>query len=664
MKDMIRSAIAAAVNTVTNKSDTVKADVVQHLHETMFSGEQVENTAQEIIKIILNLSEQFEKLSLNDSRLITYLLENLDLPRSNLQEDAIDDLIHLGNQADNLQNDDTVAVVPSKAGLTTLPNHGVVLKRVDPANKDSEITHTMAYVKLSASKMFLFVLTKGINSYVVKTSGENLLVEKLENFTTQDLGRALEEIKDTEFAPPLISDREVFVIEDLDTDWMDAYLEDHPDTITSLGEKNPQIVLDTLVRKFVELNELEVSDKRLEIVHMDELMARIYSILNESETPQVEVEEDVEQDVKTLAAPDDDIEVAEVVEDEDASLFTEGVTEQTQETVTPNDTDVVDLFEEEGTDEPNYESKDTQEIAVELLLKLGENPKLGLETIQNSNLTIKDSLYREVFNNLPTIQKRSSSSYTDSEKQEVTDALDKVYRDVLKQIEDYRTQVEKKRLEALPYKAEMVSDYLSTHPVHSVMVESAVARVSIAEAVSRYLNDNTRESNPDEKHEEHISEVIRNISLYGYETEAIINGTYRATNVPSKENLIRHTPVISTTLRKMYKSVNAWESKEADLLKSTFNDVFSNKLSGLDIDNTIVEILMSGKLNTGEFTRAGSYIVARVPVKYTGGACIIVMSASQARVFNIVSDDLRVVGVTEVTTPMHRGDLLNLLMYR
>lgn len=662
MKDLIHAAITGAVNESSDKPVDVKNDIIAHLFESVFSTEEFQNMAEKVKGMITDLGNQFEKMSLNDSRLAGYLLQNLDLPRNNVSTDAVNDLIHLSNES-NAGGDD-VAVVASKLGLDTLPNSGVVVKREgDDAN--GAITHTVSYIKTSDKKMLLFVLTQGIESYLVTRAGTNLLVEKQEGYTVTELGKTLESIRETEFAPALMSDREIITVDDLDTDWMDGYLNDNPDVLNDEQNRHPNQLLDVIVNSYVKMNELDVSDKRLELTYHDELLERAQTLIAGLNTPNDEPT--VEEGPVDLGTPGDPvIEDAEIIE-EDSSLFSEGVVEQSEETTTPvvDDNFDMNLFEDDGIDDADdYNTTDsTSEVAIRLLNELGDNPEKGLDIIQHSSLTIKDSLYREVFNTLPSVQKRSSGSYSDTEREDITTALDGVYREVLKRIDAHRAKTEQERLDALTYNVDTVKDIIVESPVHSHLLTEDSVRDDVASAVTRYLNDNDRGETTDAT--SRVQEVLRNLSMYDYETESLINSTYRVTNVPPADKLIRGTPVISTTLRKLYTSKNDFSEESKTLVDNNLAKVASGELSGLDVPTNVVEALVQSKFQPKEFTRIGNFIVANVPVKSSDeAACICFMTGASAWILNIDKTRNVVVGFSEITKANQRGDLINLLMYR
>ena len=675
MNDLLKAAIDAAVNAISDKNESVKDDIKEHLATSVLVGEEVEKIAGQIGNMITTLGGQFEKMSLQQSRLTGYILETLDLPRHNLSLDAVNDLIHLTTEA---RKHGGIAVAPSKLGMSTLPNNGVVVKH-EGDDEDAQVTHTVIYVKTSETKFFLFLLTDSIETYEVKRVGENLLIEKVENFSSNQLGAALEEIKDTQFAPALMSDREIVTIDELDESWAEAYLLDHPEVLENENNLNERTLLDIIVKAYVTATNLgDISKKRVELEHHEELTGFVNMVVNQhtAEAPELQQGEEVTPaavEVKESTASIDELNQVEdatvipVDETENDSLFSEGVTEQPEGTVTPEEEEDFfgdDVVEESSVEtDSTYSDLTTTEHAIKILKELGDNPERGLSIIKNTPSSIKDSIYRTVLNTLPSVQKRSAASYTTEEKDAVMAELEGELRPVLAKIEEYRIKIEKERLEALKYKPEMVVKHIEDNPVHAHLVPSAEHRQEIAESVSRYLNDNDRET--DDNSETRIAEVLRNISLYSYDTEAIINPTFRVSNFPPKDSLIRATPVISTTLRKLYVTVKGWDDSNSNLLKGCFDKVFNGELSGLDLGVDVVGILVDGTLPAKNFTRVGGYIVASVPVKAEDtAACIVVMSASQAHIFNIDRVSKKSVGTSEITRPQLRNNLLNLLMYR
>lgn len=666
MNDLLRAAIEAAVDAVSDKNESVKDDIKEHLATSVLVGEEIERIAGQIGEMITTLGGQFEKMSLQESRLTGYVLETLDLPRRNLSVDAVNDLIHLTTEARKYGG---IAVVASKLGMSTLPNNGVVVKH-EGDDEDAQVTHTVIYVKTSETKFFLFLLTDSIETYEVKRVAENLLIEKVENFGSNQLGAALEEIKDTPFAPALMSDRETVSIDELDEAWAQAYLADHPEVLEDEKNLNPLTLLDIIVKAYVETStDLgDISKKRVELEHHEELVGFVNMVVSQytAPEPEPEDEEEVTPSIDELNQVED-VTAIPVTETENDSLFSEGVTEQPEGTVTPEEEE--DFFGDDAAEESSVESDSsysdltTTEHAIKILKELGDNPERGLSIIKNTPSSIKDSIYRTVLNTLPSVQKRSAASYTTEEKDAVMAALEGELRPVLAKIEEYRIKIEKERLDALKYKPEMVVKHIEDNPVHTHMVPSAERRQEIADSVSRYLNDNDREA--DDNSESRIAEVLRNIALYSYDTEAIINPTFRVSNFPPKDSLIRSTPVISTTLRKLYTTVKGWDESNTTLLKACFDKVFNGELSGLDLGVDVVSTLVDGTLPAKNFTRVGGYIVASVPVKAEDtAACIVVMSASQAHIFNIDRVSMKSVGTSEITRPQLRNNLLNLLMYR
>lgn len=666
MNDLLRAAIEAAVDAVSDKNESVKDDIKEHLATSVLVGEEIERIAGQIGEMITTLGGQFEKMSLQESRLTGYVLETLDLPRRNLSVDAVNDLIHLTTEARKYGG---IAVVASKLGMSTLPNNGVVVKH-EGDDEDAQVTHTVIYVKTSETKFFLFLLTDSIETYEVKRVAENLLIEKVENFGSNQLGAALEEIKDTPFAPALMSDRETVSIDELDEAWAQAYLLDHPEVLEDEKNLNPLTLLDIIVKAYVETStDLgDISKKRVELEHHEELVGFVNMVVSQytAPEPEPEDEEEVTPSIDELNQVED-VTAIPVTETENDSLFSEGVTEQPEGTVTPEEEE--DFFGDDAAEESSVESDSsysdltTTEHAIKILKELGDNPERGLSIIKNTPSSIKDSIYRTVLNTLPSVQKRSAASYTTEEKDAVMAALEGELRPVLAKIEEYRIKIEKERLDALKYKPEMVVKHIEDNPVHTHMVPSAERRQEIADSVSRYLNDNDREA--DDNSESRIAEVLRNIALYSYDTEAIINPTFRVSNFPPKDSLIRSTPVISTTLRKLYTTVKGWDESNTTLLKACFDKVFNGELSGLDLGVDVVSTLVDGTLPAKNFTRVGGYIVASVPVKAEDtAACIVVMSASQAHIFNIDRVSMKSVGTSEITRPQLRNNLLNLLMYR
>lgn len=663
MNDLLRAAIEAAVDAVSDKNESVKDDIKEHLATSVLVGEEIERIAGQIGEMISTLGGQFEKMSLQESRLIGYVLETLDLPRRNLSVDAVNDLIHLTTEA---RKQGGIAVVPSKLGMSTLPNNGVVIKH-EGDDEDAQVTHTVIYVKTSETKFFLFLLTDSIETYEVKRVGEDLLIEKVENYGSNQLGAALEEIKDTPFAPALMSDRETVRIDELDEAWAQAYLLDHPEVLENEKNLSPLTLLDIIVKAYVATSTDfgDISKKRVELEHHEELVGFVNMVVSQNTAPEPE-EEEVTPNIDELNQVED-VTAIPVAETENDSLFNEGVTEQPEGTVTPEEEE--DFFGDDVVEESSVESDSsysdltTTEHAIKILKELGDNPERGLSIIKNTPSSIKDSIYRTVLNTLPSVQKRSAASYTTEEKDAVMVALEGELRPVLAKIEEYRIKIEKERLEALKYKPEMVVKHIEDNPVHTHMVPSAERRQEIADSVSRYLNDNDREA--DDNSESRIAEVLRNIALYSYDTEAIINPTFRVSNFPPKDSLIRSTPVISTTLRKLYTTVKGWDESNTTLLKACFDKVFNGELSGLDFGVDVVSTLVDGTLPAKNFTRVGGYIVASVPVKAEDtAACIVVMSASQAHIFNIDRVAKKSVGTSEITRPQLRNNLLNLLMYR
>ena len=664
MNDLLKAAISAAVDAVSDKSDSVKADIKEHLATSVLVGEEVEKITGQIGEMITVLGGQFEKMSLQESRLASYILETLDLPRRNLSLDAVNDLIHLTKEAGKQGG---IAVVPSKLGMSTLPNNGVVVKQKDD-DENGDVTHTIVYIKTTEAKFYLFLLTDTIESFEVKRVAENLLIEKLDKFGSNQLGTALEEIKDTPFAPALMSDRELVTIDELDESWAEAYLLDHPEILEDEKNLNPRTLLDVIVKAYVSAatDFGDITKNRVELEHHDELVNFINSLLNQHGTS--ETEEEGLEETPTIDELNQ-VEDATVIADDESendSLFSQGVAEQPEGTVTPKEED---LFSEDVVEDTSVESESSNsdltltEHAIKILKELGDNPERGLSIIQNTPSSIKDSIYQTVLNTLPSVQKRSTASYTAEEKEEVMTALQGQLRPVLAKIEEYRIKIEKERLDAMKYKPDMVVKHIEDNPVHAQLVPSEEQRQEIAESVSRYLNDNDRDADDDSV--SRIAEVLRNISLYGYDTEAIINPTFRVSNFPPKDSLIRSTPVISTTLRKLYTTVKGWDGNNTALLKGCFDKVFNGELSGLDLNSDVVGVLLDGTLPSKSFTRVGGYIVASVPVKTEDTvACMIAMSASQAHIFNIDRVSNKPVGTSEINRPQLRNNLLNLLMYR
>lgn len=648
---MIREAISAAVEKVSDKSDSVKQDIKQHLSENVLTGERAEGVAEQIHKMITELGTQFERMSLADSQIASYLLENLDLPRNNLSFVDVTDLVYIANEAD--KSEDTTAVIPSKLGFSELPSNGVAVQREKP-EEDSKILNTVIYVKLNKSKMMLFVLGAGIGAYSVTPAKDVLVVERQVGLDVPKFGAMLEAIKDTGFAPPLMADREAVDVDDLDTDWLTGYVNDHPEIFDDERALDPRGLIDVVVRAYVDINGLEVSDKRINLVHHDALMEAASQI---SAGMAKDKENNVEQ---SLVAHDtiDDVEVTPVEEvaDVDTSLFSEGVAEQTEKTVAPLIDD--NLF---GTEEVAV-SESSVDLAIGLFNQFKDKPQIGLDLIQNTNLSVKDSLYLDVLNTLPSIEKRTAISYTDSEKAEIRAALDNIYPEVLGVIEKYRVALEKERIENQTYSEDMVLTAISENQVHNSKILDVAVRTEMATVIARYLNDNEGYDVPDPF--KRIDEVLRNLSLYNYELESMINATYRATNVPAIGSLIRGTPVFTTTLRTLYKPAKPWNVDESAILAKTFNEVVNNTLSGLDLSESVVALLTSGKLKEKEFAQVEGFVVAAVPVKAEDTMCVVVMNSAQANTYNIKISSKRVVGTILTDKPSHRGELLNLLTYK
>lgn len=661
MKEAIKAAIDAAVDVVSDKSESVKQDIKTHMFRSTLAGEQVENIAEQIVKMIQDLGSQFENMGLDQSILAGYLFENLDLPRNNIQLNDINDLIYVGNEA-NAANGETV-IVPSKRGLSTLPDNGIAVKHEDD-DKEKPIVKTVALVKLSATKAILFVLTKGIESYSLAAAKENLVVEKLENFAQQDFGRMLEDIKDTKYAPPLMMDREAIDITDLDSAWLNSFARDTDGLFDNLDDMNERALVDTAVRHYVDTNKIDVSSKRINLENQDELLQTAHQILNEERQKQ-------QHNVEESLANGESIEDVEVIEElpeaastvaptttndetQDESLFSEGVTGQTEKTVTPEE----NIFAEEDV---TVSDKSTAELAIDIFVGLGKNPEQGLSIIRNTNLTIKEALYREVVNTLPTLEKRTSDSYTDKEKENIYAHLDTVCQSVLVDIEKHRVAIENKRIENLPFKQDVVLETIKSSPVHSKFLNTPDKQLALAEKITQYLNDNDNGEGGDPI--KHVKYMLQNLSLYGYETEAIINPAYRTTNVPNQNSLIRNTPVISTTLRSLYKTVKGWGEQEVDKLSKTFDDVFNGDLSALDLDKDTVGIIINGTVKPKEFTRVGGFVLCSVPVVAEDTTYTVVMSSAKAVVLVIDDTKKEVVAVSDIDKASLRLDLLMLLMY-
>lgn len=470
MNDLLRAAIEAAVDAVSDKNESVKDDIKEHLATSVLVGEEIERIAGQIGEMITTLGGQFEKMSLQESRLTGYVLETLDLPRRNLSVDAVNDLIHLTTEARKYGG---IAVVASKLGMSTLPNNGVVVKH-EGDDEDAQVTHTVIYVKTSETKFFLFLLTDSIETYEVKRVAENLLIEKVENFGSNQLGAALEEIKDTPFAPALMSDRETVSIDELDEAWAQAYLLDHPEVLEDEKNLNPLTLLDIIVKAYVETStDLgDISKKRVELEHHEELVGFVNMVVSQytAPEPEPEDEEEVTPSIDELNQVED-VTAIPVTETENDSLFSEGVTEQPEGTVTPEEEE--DFFGDDAAEESSVESDSsysdltTTEHAIKILKELGDNPERGLSIIKNTPSSIKDSIYRTVLNTLPSVQKRSAASYTTEEKDAVMAALEGELRPVLAKIEEYRIKIEKERLDALKYKPEMVVKHIEDNPVHT-----------------------------------------------------------------------------------------------------------------------------------------------------------------------------------------------------
>lgn len=652
MKKMLHAAIKAAVDAVSTKDESVKEDVVHHLATAILTGGDVDTVANQIKKMIEDLSEQFSRMSLKKSQVIGYLLEHLDIPRNKDGVELGQNLIALSKAA---EASDSIAVVPTTFDFSTAAPNGVIALREDNNDAESKIVDTVIYIKLNKAKAVLFVLSESLHISTVVTADGNYLVEKQPDYEFADIGKALEELTDSLYMPNLMGDRETIDVEGLDVAWMDNYVEQNPDVFNVDYLSNGHGVVDIVVNAYVKENEIDAKDKRLVLTHLDELMKRgatIAGIIGEQQNADV---------------PSVEVDVA----DEDASLFSQGVVEQSIETTAPVVSDTLPVLENTSVDlfdtgiedanivEEGYTS--TVSKAIELLKALGEDPERGSRIISNSSLPIKDSLYNDVMNSLPTIEKRPSDDYNENERKYITETLAEYVRPVLDKINAYRAKIEKEMEEALPFKPKMVEDVIVASPVHSHFLTNVEKRAQVIKSVTEYLNNHQDDVIGD--HTNHINHVLSNIALYDYESEALINSTYRSTNVPTSDRLIRNTGVISTAVRKLFTPAKGWTASEEAELTGVLNGVFNNGGSALDLSKESVELFTARQLEPKQFTKAGTYVVVMPPVLDNEHvACVIVMSASTARILNIDRANSKVVGVSVIDKPEQRSDVLNLLM--
>lgn len=657
-KDMLNAVVIAAVNTVSDKPEAIKEDIVAHLIEGVFVGEEIEGVAKKVFEMIGELEKQFEMMPRQKGQLAGYLLEHLDLPRDNVPLNVTEQLVDIATAG---AESETVAVIDLKLDIENNPAQSVTVLRQDNTNKESEITHTVIAVKVSKLKMLLFVLTKSIGVFSVTAAGSNTLVEELEDYGVAQFSQVLETLKDGEFAPLLMSEREVVEVTDLDVTWATEFLEANPEALNGRGSKSVHALVDVIVTAFVEKTGLDVKGKRVQLGHLDALIEFATKLLQPTEVPGTPVMEDGIEDAVVIP-----VEVAPKVEDD--QLFSEGVAEQTQETAAPLTISDVDLFnddiEEAVVIEESSDVLDSAEVAVNVLKELAEDPARAMLIINNSTMSIKDTLYREVFNTLPTVQKRSSDAYSELEKDHIKSELNNHIRDVLKVVSEYKTKMEEERLASLPYNADMVEAVINDSVVHSSFLENDEVRANLANVVSDYLNGNSADAvlTGDEP-KRRISEVLRKISLYDYESEALINSTYRATNVPPPEKLIRNTKVIARALTKLYTAANVWSGEEAKLIEHAYAEMFNKDTGGLNLSKETVELIVNRGLTPKTYTKTGEYITIMVPVANLENiASVIVITASQARILNIDKVDGLVTGVRVVDRANQRGDVLKLIL--
>lgn len=653
LKDMLQATVIAAVDVVlVDKPDQLKDDVTQQMLGNILVGEQIEGVAEKLIKLVEQLAIQYEKIPRAKTVVANYLFEYLDLPRKNIDKDIT---IALVNSANVAIASDTVVVLDIDLKLNTLPNQSITVNREDNHDDTSPVTDTVVLLKTSLHKAYLFVLGQDINMFSMVQAGNQTLIEILPNFTIDEFTKQLESLIDTEFAPKVMTDREILTIDGLDIKWVQDHLSQPGLVVDEQHYTSANAFVDYMVNTYVNGNKLDASDKRIELTHLDALLSFAANAVENHDKPTDTGQ--TETVTPELAAP----------VDEDSSLFNNGVTEQTEETVAPG-FESLDLFSDDIEDaiiiEDEVPLSDSVTTAVDILCKLGDEPAKTLALIDGSQLTIKDTLYGVVFDTLPSVEKRTHASYGDVEKEEIRTALNEHMRQVLSTLNDYKQKIIEEHKLSLPFNTELVNDVIEASPVHNSFMKNEEERLLLADTIATYLNSNADELEySEQERSKRVKSILRKLSLFDYDTESLINPTFSALNVPPAEKLIRNTKVIARTLIKTYLSTNVWSGAQAELMQHTYAEMFNGVLSGLDISKEVYDVLVNSGLPKKSFIKTGEYITINVPTSdVSTSVSIIILSASEARYLNIDTTEQIVVSAGAVTKPEQRLEILNLIL--
>lgn len=635
MNKIIHAAVAAGVDAILDEqSPTIKDDVVEHLITTMFSGKEIEENTKRLEDTVNELSQAFEKRPLRDTKLLGYLIEYLDIPRKQIDANLVHKLI--ANITTVIADSESEY---SDIDFNSIPGNAIHLIKDDD---DDTPTGNLIVLRVGDKRALVFLNNDdGLSCVSVVKTRNGSIFNPLEEYTLEKLAKTLTEIEDTEYAPPLMSDREVVKLDGLNREWTQEYLEKHSPR-GEMSELNQ--IFNDMVNAYIEEYDVNAENKQIEIEDIEDIQTQVRLFV-----------QDASNDTTPTVVDEDGIEEAVIIEDEpiieptreDDNLFSEGVVEQSEKTTAPEDQPI------------DTADKTTLEIAREIILSLGEDPKTGYDAINSSELDIKDSLFKTVMRTLSITENRNNDSYTDIEKENVRQLIDDNIKLVLGKIQAYTDELRKSEKLSRMYQEDHIASFIKDHPVHSVRVVKYRSIEEVADDVCEYLNNMDIEEVADKEYR--ILEILNLLSLYDYDKEALINPTYRNTNIPSAGNIIRATPVISTALRTMYTSNLISDTPLENKIIEILDDVYSGKLSALDLNQDQINAIIN-KLQAGTYARVGNYYTV-IPHAQSNAPrhIVVILNAKSAVELRITKDRSRVEAVVTIDKANMRHSLLNLL---
>lgn len=563
-QELIGKIIAFGLETVLQDKELtldeeVKEDVLAELTGTILNESSVQ-FAENAIANIEPLAESFKAIPRGKRLVISYLFDQLDLPRITAEVAGIEDLLKALTRAYEASGRSTVSP-QGGFNIDNLSNNGIIF------TGEGDDARTIAFIRVTEQNVIVFEVTRtDATAYHTVVADGNLVISKLNEYTIDNFLSDLNNIDNIEYRPKLISERETVSVGEITVEDLDAELQANPTLYQN--NRGPKLLVDNVIaQKATELG-LDLSDKRVDLANIDELFKHAFNA------------------VTALMQPN------EVVADEEPAV------EATQETQVPT-TMPPTVVTETSNSNPAIANEDLfgedkpvvtfEENIVKALKAVSENiPGLNM-AIEGNKDNIKETVTNYVIGFLAPIEQRGVNTFTPFEIETIKHEVGKELPNLLKSVDAYKDQMAKEDEEKrLYYTTALVNETIDESRLHSSFISRlGVNRALLVSSLTDYLNDNKREVGSTVTSQKlTINAILDNIGMYEYNLEVLGNDEFRNLNAPTS-NIISSTKLLQRAV------VLNYEMVEEVTDKALITDGLASIKSGINLDSQVVRAIMA-----------------------------------------------------------------------